>query len=65
MNSRDSIGFETACTLVLEGSRAIRHDILDFCERELVTLHGGGIEKEMAIIVLVKPRRNHHNISDF
>ena len=26
---------------------------------------GGGIEKKIAIIVLVKPRWNHHNISDF
>jgi hypothetical protein len=41
------------------------HDILDFCERELVTLGGGEIEKKMAIIVLVKPRWNHHNISDW
>ncbi|MCH8215508.1 MAG: hypothetical protein IH892_01920 [Planctomycetes bacterium] len=46
---------------------AILHDILDFCVRELVTLSGGGVEKKMAIIVLVlvKPRWNHHNISDF
>ena len=44
---------------------AIRHDILDFCERELVTLGGGGIEKKMAIIVLVKPRLNYQNTSDF
>jgi len=28
-------------------------------------LDGGGIEKKMAIIVLVEPRWNHHNISDF
>ena len=44
-------------------SAAIRHDILDFRERELATL--GGIEKKTAMIVLVKPRWNHHNISDF
>jgi len=25
----------------------------------------GGVEKKMAIMVLVKPRWNHHNISDF
>jgi len=46
-------------------NRAIGHDILGFCERELVTLRGGGIEKKMAIIVLVKARWNHHNMSDF
>ena len=46
-------------------SVAIRHDILDFCERELVTLRGGGIEKKMGIIVLVKPRWNHRSVSDF
>jgi hypothetical protein len=39
-----------------KNSRAIGHDILDFCERELVTLGGGGVEKKRAIIVLVKPR---------
>jgi hypothetical protein len=44
---------------------AIGHDILDFCERELVNLGGGGVEKKMVIIVLVKPRWNHHNMSDF
>jgi hypothetical protein len=38
---------------------------LDVCGRELITLAGGGIEKKMAIIVPVKPRWNHHNISDF
>jgi len=38
---------------------------LDFCERELVTLSAGGVEKKMAIIVIVKPRWNHHKISDF
>ena len=26
---------------------------------------GWGVEKKMAIVVLVKPRWNHHNISDF
>ena len=46
-------------------SPAIRHDILDSCERERVTLSGGGVEKKMAIIVLVEPRWNQHNISDF
>ena len=40
-------------------NRAIRHDILDFCERELVTLSGGGVEMKMAIIVLVEPRWNY------
>jgi len=44
-------------------SPAIRHDILDFCERELVTLSGGGVEKKMAIIVLVNPRWNHLYLS--
>ena len=38
---------------------AIRHDILDFCERELVTLSGAGVEMMMAIIVLVKRSWNH------
>ena len=33
--------------------------------RELITLGGGGFETKMAIIVLVEPRWNHHNISDF
>jgi hypothetical protein len=36
---------------------AIRHDILDFCERERVTLGGGGIEKKMTIIILGACRR--------
>ena len=36
----------------------------DFCERELVTLGGRGIEKIMAIIILVQPRWNYHHISD-
>ena len=44
---------------------AIGHDILDFYVRELVTFGGGGVAKKMAIIVLVRPRWNHHNISDF
>jgi len=38
---------------------AIRHDILDFCVRELVTLGGGGVEKKMAIIVLLRRSWNH------
>jgi len=46
-------------------SPAIRHNILDFCVRELVTLRGGWIEKKMTIMVLVKPRWDHHNISNF
>jgi len=29
--------------------RGTGHDILDFCERELVTLCGGGVEKKMVI----------------
>ena len=41
------------------------HDILDFCEQELVTWRGGGVEMKMAIILLVKPRWNLLNISDF
>ena len=49
----------------MKNSPAIRHDILDFCVRKLVTLGGGGVEKKPPIIVLVKPRWNHHNISDF
>ena len=44
---------------------AIRRDILDFSERGFATLRGGGIEKEMGIIALVKPGWNHHSISDF
>jgi len=44
---------------------AIRHDILVFCERELVTLGREGIEKKMAIIALIKPRCNHHTMSTF
>ena len=36
--------------------RGSGNDILDFCDRELVTLSGGGVEKKMAIIVLVKSR---------
>jgi hypothetical protein len=32
----------------------------------MITRHfGWGVEKKMAIVVLVKPRWNHHNISDF
>ena len=46
------------------GTPAIRHDILDFCERELVTLSGGGVEKKMAIIVLGKPRWNHNETAN-
>ena len=42
----------------------IRHDILDFCERELVTLGGRGVEKKMAIIVLVKARLDHRKTAN-
>ena len=44
---------------VLSFCPAFRHDILDFCVRELVTLSGGGVEKKMAIIVLLKRSWNH------
>lgn len=40
------------------------HNILDFREREFVTLGEEAVEKKMATITLVKPRWNH-NISDF
>ena len=49
---------ETAAGAVMD-IPAIRHDILDFCVRELVTLSGEGVEKKMAIIVLVKRSWNH------
>ena len=57
-------GYAPACTGQPSGrlSRAIRHDILDFYVRELVTLGAGEVEKKMARGVLVKPRWNHHNI---
>ena len=45
---------------------AIRRNILGLCERALATLDGRGIEKRMAIMVLVRPRWNHHyDLSDF
>ena len=43
---------------------AIRHDILGFCERQLVTVGGEEVEKEMVIIVLVKLRWNQCSIYD-
>jgi len=42
----------------------IRHHVLDFYERELVTLGGRGVDKKKMIIVLVKPRRDHRNMSN-
>ena len=46
-------------------STAIRHDILDFCVRELVTLGAGGVEMKMAIIVLVNHEWDHNETAYF
>ena len=46
-------------------NRGTGHDILDFCERELVALGEGGAEMKTAIIVLVKPRWNYCKTANF
>ena len=43
--------------------RGTGHDILDFFERERVTLSGGGVEKKMAIVVLVNRQWDHLYLS--
>ena len=45
-------------------SRGIDHDILDFCVRKLVTVSVGGVERKMAIIVLVNHEWDHNETAN-